>query len=213
MKSIWITFAVFALVIISCSATVTPEQTNGPRSTGKPEVGDRLADVHSTQAIMRTPPSFEGATSCVYSANARRYLMLQCDAADRVYKKAVTILSTIRDSPVIPTVESATPPSSGLLSKVLSSILPNPHGQGPFSSAIRIAMKLRHQSWLPRILWTLLGFNNGHREAGSTTSEDYRNTATVISLLKHAVSLGHTDAMFTLASLSIVSCLSFLILV
>ena len=73
-------------------------------------------------------------------------------------------------------------------------------------------MKLRHQSWLPRIFWTLLGFNS-HREEDSSTGEDYRNTAAVISLLKRAISLGHTDAMFTLASLSLVSYLSFLILV
>jgi SEL1 protein len=139
--------------------------------------------------------------------------MVQCNTADRVYKKAVTLLSTIRDSPATPKVESTTPSSSGLLSKVLSSILPNPHGQGPFSSAIRIAMKLRHQSWLPRIFWTLLGFNGSYREEDHSTGEDYRNTAAVISLLKHAISLGHTDAMFTLASLSLVSCPSFLTLV
>jgi hypothetical protein len=60
MKSIWITFVVVALVIISCSATNTPEQTSEPPGTGKPEVVDRLADVHSTQAIIQTPPSFEG---------------------------------------------------------------------------------------------------------------------------------------------------------
>lgn len=74
-------------------------------------------------------------------------------------------------------------------------------------------MKLRHQSWLPRIFWTLLGFNGGYGEEDPSASEDYRNTAAVISLLKHAISLGHTDAMFTLASLSLVSCSSFLILV
>lgn len=64
-------------------------------------------------------------------------------------------------------------------------------------------MKLRHQSWLPRIVWIILGLNGDGRE-DLKTSEGYRNTATVIALLKHAISLGHTDAMFTLASLSLV---------
>lgn len=167
-----------ALVVIACSATDTPEQTG----TGKPAVVDRMADVHSTQAIMKTPPSFE---------------------ADRVYKKAITLLSTIRDSPAVQKADSTIPSSSGILSKVLSSILPNPHGQGPFSSAIRIAMKLRRQPWLPRIMWTLVGFNGDHPEDDPSTSESYRTTATVISMLKHAINLGHTDAMFTLASLSL----------
>ena len=65
-------------------------------------------------------------------------------------------------------------------------------------------MKLRHQSWIPRIIWTILGFKLDDHDGGAKTSEGYRTTATVISLLKHATSLGHTDAMFTLASLSLV---------
>ncbi|KAF9652443.1 HCP-like protein, partial [Thelephora ganbajun] len=182
MKPIWIIFPVVALVVISCSASDTPERTNEPLGTGKPESADRLGETHSNQAVIQAPPSFE---------------------ADRVYKKAVTLLSTIRDSPPTQKVQPTTPASSGIFSKVLSSILPSPHGQGPFSSAVRIAMKLRHQSWLPRIVWTLLGLDSDDHKEDMKTSEGYRNTAAVISLLKHAISLGHTDAMFTLASLSL----------
>ena len=133
-----------------------------------------------------------------------------CGTADRVYKTAVTLLSTIHDSSSTQKSQSSTDVSSGFLSKVFSSILPNPHGQGPISSATRIVMKLRHQSWIPRIVWTTLGFNGDDRGGGAKTSEGYRNTAAVIALLKHATSLGHTDAMFTLASLSLVRCLTFL---
>jgi len=128
-----------------------------------------------------------------------------CGTADRVYKKAVALLSAIHDSPSTQKAQSATHASSGFLSKTLSSVLPNPHGQGPISSAIRIVMKLRHQSWLPRVIWTMLGSSGDDREGGARTGEGYRNTAAVISLLKHATSLGHTDAMFTLASISLVS--------
>jgi len=74
-------------------------------------------------------------------------------------------------------------------------------------------MKLRHQSWVPRIIWTMLGLNGDGREEDPKTSEGYRNTAAVIALLRHAISLGHTDAMFTLASLSLVRYLFFLTLV
>ena len=129
-----------------------------------------------------------------------------CGTADRVYKKAVTLLSTIHDSSSTQKAQSATHASSGLLSRAFSSVLPDPHGRGPISSAIRIVMKLRHQSWLPRIIWTILGFNGDDREGGSKAGEGYRTTASVISLLKHATSLGHTDAMFTLASISLVRC-------
>ena len=74
-------------------------------------------------------------------------------------------------------------------------------------------MKLRHQSWVPRIIWTILGLNGNGREEDSKTSDGYRNTAAVIALLRHAISLGHTDAMFTLASLSLVRYPFFLTLV
>lgn len=73
-------------------------------------------------------------------------------------------------------------------------------------------MKLRHQSWVPRIVWKLLRFNGDGREGDQATSEGYRNTVAVILLLKHAISLGHTDAMFTLASISLVSFQSFMAL-
>jgi hypothetical protein len=48
-------------VVISCSAADTFEHTNEPPGTGKPEAVDGLTDVHSTQAIMQAPKSFEGA--------------------------------------------------------------------------------------------------------------------------------------------------------
>lgn len=135
------------------------------------------------------------------------------DTADRVYKKAVTLLATVRDASPTDKAQSTTPVSSGILSRVLSSILPSPHGQGPFSSAVRIVMKLGHQSWLPRIVWVILGLNGDGREEDPKAGEGYRNTAAVIALLKHAIALGHTDAMFTLASISLVRYLSFLTLV
>ena len=206
MKSIWIVFAVVALVVISCSAVDAPEQTNEPPDMRKLESVDILRDVYSNQAVMQVPPSFEGARYWVSFGGVQCHLIedVQCDTADRAYKKAITLLATIRDSPPTHKAQSTHTTSSGILSKVLSSIIPSPHGQGPFSSAIRIAMKLRHQSWFPRILRIILGLNVDGRDEDPETSEGYRNTATVIALLRRAISLGHTDAMFTLASLSLV---------
>ena len=61
-------------MVISCSATDTSEHTNEPPGSGKPEVVDTLTDVHSTQAIIQAPKSFEGANSFVYFNRAQRYL-------------------------------------------------------------------------------------------------------------------------------------------
>lgn len=74
MKSIWIVFAVVAFVAISCSATETPEQTNEPPSTRKQEIVDRLANVHTNQAVMQPPPSFEGVHLRLCLGGAQRYL-------------------------------------------------------------------------------------------------------------------------------------------
>jgi len=75
MKSIWIVFAVVALVVISCSATDTPERTNDPPDVQKPESVDRLGDVHLNQAVMQAPPSFEGTRLCVSFGGIQCYLM------------------------------------------------------------------------------------------------------------------------------------------
>jgi len=209
---ILVVFVIIALAAVSCSAVDAPEKTNKPPDERKFESVDRLGDVYSNQAVMQAPPSFEGANPWSYFGGVQCCLMedVRCGTADRAYKKAVTLLSTIHDSSSTQKAQSATTPSSGILSKVLSSALPNPHGQGPISSAIRIVMKLRHQSWIPRVIWTMLGSNGDDREGGAKTSEGYKNTATVIALLKRATSLGHTDAMFTLASISLVCYLPFL---
>jgi len=203
---IWVVFVIIAAAVVFCSATATPEQTNEPPDARKPESVDRLGDVYSNQAVMQAPPSYEGTNPRAHSSGVQYYLMenIRCGTADRVYKKAVALLSAIHDSSSTQKAQSPAQTSSGFLSKAFSSVLPNPHGQGPISSAIRIVMKLRHQSWLPRVVWTILGSNGDGRDGGAKTGEGYRNTAAVISLLKHATSLGHTDAMFTLASISLV---------
>ena len=84
---------------------------------------------------------------------------------------------------------------------VLSSILPNPQGQGPLGSALRIAIKLRHQSWLPRFLSSRFSQESGRRRS----DEELRGRAIkVMDLLQHAADLGNLDALFVLGKLSLV---------
>lgn len=84
---------------------------------------------------------------------------------------------------------------------ILSSFLPNPQGQGPLGSALRIAIKLRHQSWLPRFLSSRFSQESGRRRS----DEELRGRAIkVMDLLQHAADLGNLDALFVLGKLSLV---------
>lgn len=85
---------------------------------------------------------------------------------------------------------------------MLSSILPNPQGRGPLGSAIRIAIKLRHQSWLPRFLSSRLSPESGRRRSDEEWSS--RAAIKVMDLLQHAADLGHSDALYTLGKISLV---------
>ena len=85
---------------------------------------------------------------------------------------------------------------------LLSYILPNAQGQGPISSAIRIATKLRHQSWIPRIVtdYFVREIGGGRKREDELT----RKAIKVIDLLQHAAELGYTEALYTLAYISLV---------
>ena len=84
-------------------------------------------------------------------------------------------------------------------------LLPNIQGQGPIASAMRIAMKLRHQSWVPSFITDYFGkeFGGGRKK----DEEMYGRAVKVLDLLQHAAELGHTDALYTLAKISLVSTL------
>ena len=92
--------------------------------------------------------------------------------------------------------------SQGYPTSIFSSFLPNIQGQGPIASAMRIAMKLRHQSWVPSFVTTYLG-----REFGGGRKKDeemHGKAVKVLDLLQHAAELGHNDALYTLGKISLV---------
>lgn len=79
-------------------------------------------------------------------------------------------------------------------------------GQGPIASAMRIAIKLLHHSWLPRSITGFLGkeFTGGKRK----DEELHGKAVKVIDLLQHAAELGNSDALYTLGQISLVCALS-----
>ncbi|KAH9174932.1 HCP-like protein [Lactarius sanguifluus] len=120
--------------------------------------------------------------------------------ATRAYKQALATLAALTALPSSRAFETHHPSSWSTGNPVLSSFLPNPQGQGPLGSALRIAIKLRHQSWLPRFLSSRLSQESGRRRS----DEELRGRAIkVMDLLQHAADLGNLDALFVLGKLSL----------
>jgi SEL1 protein len=80
---------------------------------------------------------------------------------------------------------------------MLSSFFPNLQGQGPLGSAMRIAIKLQRQ--------IVNGILAGLGKESRTKREETKSKAIkVIDLLQHSAELGNSDALFTLAQISLV---------
>ena len=126
--------------------------------------------------------------------------------AARAYKQALVTLASIT---ALPSSRAYEPPQKftwRTKDSILSSFLPNPQGRGPVGVSIRIAIKLRHQSWLPRFLSSRLS------QEGRRSDEELSGRAIkVMDLLQHAADLGHLDAFFTLGKISLVIYFVFLI--
>jgi SEL1 protein len=137
--------------------------------------------------------------------------------ASRAYRQALLTLSTLTAHPPSYTQDYSSSTtgtsSSSSSSGILSSLLPNLQGHGPIGSAVRIAIKLFHTSWIARLTreiayWT--GFSGGSGGGpggggGGKRREETRGKAIkVVDLLQHSAELGNMDALYTLARLSMV---------
>ena len=123
--------------------------------------------------------------------------------AARAYKQALATLASITAIPSTRAFDTHHQFSWHTGNSILSSILPNPQGHGPLSTALRIAIRLRHQSWLPRFLSSRLQ-DSGRRRSDEELS---RRAIKVMDLLLHAADLGHLDALQALAKISLVDVL------
>lgn len=125
-------------------------------------------------------------------------------AAARAYKQAMSTLAHINANPYSQRGDPLHNAygSQGYPTSFWSALLPNIQGQGPIASAMRIALKLRHQTWIPSFVTNFLGKELG---GGRRKEEELHSKAVkVIDLLQHAADLGHTDALYALSQLYLV---------
>jgi hypothetical protein len=114
----------------------------------------------------------------------------------------MSTLSTLTAHPPVYTFDPSLA-SAGSSPSLISTLIPSLQGQGPIGSAYRIAVKL-HQYTLKR-----LGGGIVKESFGSTSrrreEELKRKALKVVDLLEHSADLGNSDALYTLAEISLVS--------
>lgn len=128
--------------------------------------------------------------------------------ASRAYKQAVATLATLTAHPPSFTFDPSLI-NNGNSKSIFSAFLPNLQGQGPIGSALRIFLKLHYHT--VRRLSIALGLGQETIGMGSRRKDEEQRLKAikVLDLLLHSAELGNTDALFTLAKVSLVSLASY----
>jgi SEL1 protein len=121
----------------------------------------------------------------------------QAAEASRAYKHALATLAALTAPPPSYTHDPSTGSSSTASNSLLSSILPNFQGQGPFGSALRIAVKLQ-QRLFAKTTFSRLGYKKKRDD------ENRGKAIKVKDLLQHSAELGNEEALYKLAHISLV---------
>jgi SEL1 protein len=121
----------------------------------------------------------------------------QAAEACRAYKHALATLATLTAHPPSNTYDPTPSSSSTSVNSFLSSFFPNFQGQGPFGSALRIAVKIQQKLWM-RTAFSPLG-NKKRRH-----DENRGKAIKVKDLLQHSAELGNEEALYKLAQISLV---------
>lgn len=113
--------------------------------------------------------------------------------AARAFKSAIFTLHNLSGHPQTYAYDPSSRPSTSP-STYISSFIPSAQGQGPVGSAIRIAQKLYHRIFL----------SGNPSRIKKKDEEMQRKAIKVIDLLQHSAELGNSDALYTLAHVSLV---------
>ncbi|KAH0829180.1 hypothetical protein J3R83DRAFT_2728 [Lanmaoa asiatica] len=178
-RAAWLAFGLVALA--ACSVSAQPEASFSVQSV-QPDPTPEF-DAHN---VRETPVKFHATVNIRIATHAFKLAM-------------ITLSNLTAHSPPYghdPFSQSST---SQALS-FLSSYLPSAQGQGPIGRAIRIAIKLR-QKLYP---FQLFSWTDSSAAATRKKDEEIRGKAIkVIDLLQYSTELGNTDALYTLARLSL----------
>lgn len=181
-RATWLAFGLIALATVSHTTSV-----EGTSSTSE-------STITSSESIVVTATS----TS---STGTSHVAFDQAAEAARAYKQALATLASLTAHPPAHTFDPSMANGGTSSKSFLASLLPSIQGQGPVGSAIRIALKL-HNATIRRLSGSLgadsLGLNSKRKD-----DELSGKAIKVVDLLEHSVELGNTDALYTLAHISL----------
>ncbi|GLB37757.1 putative protein with sel1-like repeats [Lyophyllum shimeji] len=187
-KATWLAFGLIALATVSHTAAAsTQTHASDPSVTSSETIEPSTTPV----GVHENPPS-PSTTDAGLD---------QAAEAARAYKQAMSTLATLTAHPPAHTFDPSLASGTSNTKSLLSSFLPNIQGQGPIGSAMRIAVKLHHNT-IRRLTG---GFGKEGIGISSRRREDeLRGKAIkVIDLLEHSAELGNADSLYTLAYVSL----------
>ncbi|KAG5642119.1 hypothetical protein DXG03_003590 [Asterophora parasitica] len=184
-KATWLAFGLIALATASHTA-------------GEAEMPS-LPDTSAASAVSSAASTRTAETTASTGTSNVGYD--QAAEAARAYKQAMSTLASLTAHPAAHTFNPNLASGISNTKSIFSSFLPNMQGQGPVGSAIRIAVKIHHHT-IRRLAGSLgkdgLGLNSRRKE------DELRGKAIkVVDLLEHSADLGNTDAIYTLARISL----------
>ena len=116
--------------------------------------------------------------------------------AEKAYRQAVQALTGVTAFAPQYTPEIFDPQSHPFLSSLF------PNQQGPIASIVRIILRLKHQSWIPNVIRGRLSKDRWNTDKRREEMEG--RALKVVDLLEYAVDMGHMDALYKLAHVSLV---------
>ncbi|PPQ88450.1 hypothetical protein CVT25_011576 [Psilocybe cyanescens] len=193
-KATWLAFGLIALAASISSAQDTVQQDSILETT------HIMEDVTATAV---QPTLSEGILSTINPTPAPPSVQRDLDEAveaARAYKQALSTLTSLKAHPPQHTFDPALATGSGNSKSIFSSFFPNLQGQGPIGSLVRIVVKLHNSVNRVTNVLSPEGLGLGSKKKDE---ERRRKAIKVIDLLELSAELGNTDALFTLAQISL----------
>ncbi|KAJ3575054.1 hypothetical protein NP233_g1348 [Leucocoprinus birnbaumii] len=197
-KASWLAFGLVTWAVVSGAThdSVRDDQTS---------VTTTVESLHTTvikNAAPTVPVSLTPERPDEAVENTQQQESDQVAEAARAYKQAISTLATLTAHPPSFTFDPSLVTNANSKS-ILSAFLPNLQGQGPIGSTLRILMKLHYHTI--RRISNALGSGQETIGIGSKRKDEEQRIKAikVLDLLHHSVELGSSDALYTLAKISL----------
>ncbi|TRM69138.1 hypothetical protein BD626DRAFT_6549 [Schizophyllum amplum] len=178
-RATWLAFGLVALSALSVTAVETPVGTG---VVAEEDVQQTMAAAGS----LRTD-DMDDSVQSIQDQNLE---------ATRAYKYAMVVLNTLTAHQAQPTLDPLAAHRNTHSRSILSSFVPDINGPGPLASAMRILARL--QNAIPSFSGSS---NMGY--FSTAARREYELSVKVMDLLQHSADLGSTDALYSIAQLSL----------